>query len=672
MKKNKYLSITLTAIACVFSFSAPAFSQTQTVVAPEVIPPMPTAADFAKANAKSFAISPDGKAIAYILPYGVASKVAILNLETNKIITANLGSDVKTRRVFWGNNKYVFADVSMTGAVGKADANAKNMREFYRTISIARDGSTTAILLSNTELKYNSRFPIEHSRLDDEDSALLGARVLDDTFGSTGRIDKLENINFVRYAIYKVDLRTGLGKEHEHGTGETSDWGLDAKGNAILRIDSNDTAKTETYFVRNGNNWNKLKEFKISDKEPTYVLNGIIDSTKALLIDTKSEVQKAYFLNLTNGDLTEAFPEEKRSVSSVTLDPITRQPVRIFFEAYDLQQRWLDEGSAKMQAALNNTFKGKEVLIASRSADKTKMLVSVEDGSSLPKTYLFDSVRNTAESLIDPIASIENYKLGSRTLKEFKARDGQIVPVIITEPAYKKMVNRPAIVLPHGGPQAQDSTGYDDFSQFLASRGYVVIQPQFRGSEGKGKAWEKAGHGEWGGKMQDDVSDAVLWAISNGWVDKNRVCIAGASYGGYAALAGATITPELYACAISLAGVSDLGTMQAYANSMTSSLSYWEKHMGLTRFDTEKIRAKSPAYLAKNVRGPILLIHGKDDTVVPLIQSRQMAKALKEAGKPYEIIELEGEDHWLSREPTRARFFAEMERFLKPILKPEM
>jgi dipeptidyl aminopeptidase/acylaminoacyl peptidase len=214
------------------------------------------------------------------------------------------------------------------------------------------------------------------------------------------------------------------------------------------------------------------------------------------------------------------------------------------------------------------------------------------------------------------------------------------------------------VVLVHGGPAASDAPGFDWWSQALASRGYAVLQPQYRGSTSVGEAHLEAGFGQWGRKMQSDLSDGVRDLANKGVIDPRRVCIMGASYGGYAALAGAAFDGDIYRCAVSLAGPADLPAMRAYERDLHDgaknvTLRSWDRFMGAASPSDPALDAISPARHADKVSIPVLLMHGQDDTVVPYDQSHEMAQALKRAGKPVEMITLKGEDHWLSRSETR-------------------
>ena len=199
-------------------------------------------------------------------------------------------------------------------------------------------------------------------------------------------------------------------------------------------------------------------------------------------------------------------------------------------------------------------------------------------------------------------------------------------------------------MLPHGGPAAHDDAGFDWCAQAFASRGYAVWQPNIRGSDGFGTALRNAGFGEWGRKMQTDISDGVAELVRQGLVDGHRACIVGGSYRGNAALAGVTVQQGLHRCAVSVAGVADLSAMLLWENGryQSDALRYWRRFMGAKgRRDAARADA------------PILLIHGKDDTVVPIEQSKAMQRALERAHKPVKLIQLESEDHWLSHEQTR-------------------
>lgn len=234
-----------------------------------------------------------------------------------------------------------------------------------------------------------------------------------------------------------------------------------------------------------------------------------------------------------------------------------------------------------------------------------------------------------------------------------QVNDGRGMSGVLTLPPGRPAKNLPVILLPHGGPRSQDEPVFDWWAQAMASRGYAVFQPNFRGSTGFGRAFEQAGWGEWGRKMQTDISDGLAALAKEGIVDPKRACIMGGSYGGYAALAGVTLQQNIYRCAVSVAGVGNVAKLVAtkWRESGGSSFlnRYYHQQIGTGR----DYAAISPVNLAAKADAPVLLIHGVDDIVVPFDQSSDMAAALTRAGKPVEFVKLPGEDHWLSRGETR-------------------
>ena len=258
---------------------------------------------------------------------------------------------------------------------------------------------------------------------------------------------------------------------------------------------------------------------------------------------------------------------------------------------------------------------------------------------------------------------------------EFTARDGTMIPSIATFPVTGSPGPYPTIIMPHGGPASYDRIDFDWMAQFFANRGYLVFQPNFRGSSGFGQAFESAGDGEWGRAMQDDLTDALDYLIAEGVTDPERVCIVGASYGGYAALAGGAFTPEKYACVVSIAGVADLEEMldqvRRESGRRYGRLAYWEQSIAAGEANDDRLDEVSPVQFAEAFQAPVLLIHGKDDTVVPIRQSERMDRALRRAGKQVEFIKLDGEDHWLSTGETRIATLRAMDEFVRRHAPPD-
>ena len=251
---------------------------------------------------------------------------------------------------------------------------------------------------------------------------------------------------------------------------------------------------------------------------------------------------------------------------------------------------------------------------------------------------------------------------------KYPARDGTQIPGYLTRPPGQESAQHlPLIVMPHGGPIHRDSWEYFFLQQFLVSRGYAVLQMNFRGSSGYGHDWFHAAHQDWGGLTYDDVIDGARWAISTGIADPKRVAIVGWSFGGYIAELAATRNSDLFKCAISIAGVSDLKWLEA-AFRNTGSLEVARQQIGT---NSDKLSADSPRRHAADIKIPVLLIHGSTDPQVDVDQSRAMAAALAKANKPYEYIEIKDADHQIRRKDDRIRLLQAVEKQLSAVMSPQ-
>ncbi len=335
------------------------------------------------------------------------------------------------------------------------------------------------------------------------------------------------------------------------------------------------------------------------------------------------------------------------------------------------QVHWLDATAQHRQEVLDRSFPGRAVETYGWTVDGTKVLARVESPSSAPVYYLIDFTSHRADIAAEEYPALADVKLGELKQLTYKARDGTDIPAYLTVPPERAAGPGPLIVMPHGGPNERDYPTFDWLVQFLVSRGYSVLQPQFRGSTGFGAAFERAGYRQWGGLMQDDVTDGVRAMIAQGIADPHRICIVGMSYGGYAALAGAAFTPELYACAISVNGVSDLRALLSEttpqpaigAHVISAASSVWRERIGSV--GDRLLDTKSPIHAVAAVKAPILVIYGNSDGVVPIEQSIRMSQALKEAGKKVELVKLPDEDHWLSHTASRIQMLQAFEAFLR-------
>jgi dipeptidyl aminopeptidase/acylaminoacyl peptidase len=336
---------------------------------------------------------------------------------------------------------------------------------------------------------------------------------------------------------------------------------------------------------------------------------------------------------------------------------------------------FFDPAIGQSWQAIVRAFPNERVLLESASNDFGKVIVRVEGERDGFGYQLVDLTTHHAEGLGDIYEGISKpFEVRQVT---YAAKDGLMIPAYLTLPRGKPAQQLPLIVLPHGGPAVRDTTDFDWWSQALADQGYAVLRPNYRGSD-LDRAFLTRGFGEWGRKMQTDLSDGVRYLAREGIADPARVCIVGGgSYGGYAALAGVSLDPGVYRCAVSVAGLSDLHRQLSWVNQRQLSAGanraqrYWDRFMGVSGSDDPTLEAISPLKHVDAIKVPVLLIHGKDDTVVPFEQSELMYEALRNAHKNVELVPLKAEDHWLSRGATRLQMLEASIAFLRAHNPPD-
>jgi dipeptidyl aminopeptidase/acylaminoacyl peptidase len=321
--------------------------------------------------------------------------------------------------------------------------------------------------------------------------------------------------------------------------------------------------------------------------------------------------------------------------------------------------RWLHPAMEKMRGDIATKIKGGEPRIVSLSRDRSVAIVHAGGADAPGGYFLYRAADGSMEFLGVNNRAIKMARLHPVRTIRYKARDGLEIAAVLTVPRGKKQ-NLPLIVMPHGGPFARDTEEWDWWTQFLADRGYAVIQPNYRGSSGYGTPFTEKGKGQWGLAMQDDLNDAVLALAKEGVADPKRVCMVGASYGGYAAMRAAQRDGKLYKCAVSYAGVSDLNRMLNHDGGFlgAGARSDWLK---MQAPDLKKV---SPVNFAEQFSIPMLLVHGKKDRVVPIAQSRVLAQRLKGAGKNAIYVEQPLADHHFTRREDRLEFLNALAAFL--------
>ncbi len=635
--------------------------------------PPPPAEHFAmEPNLDLIRLSPDGQRVVQDDRRNGQVRLVIWQIDGAKVLrVVDIDPNNKLRGLQWADDQTVLLTVSVQKSMPCTHQLNKYCNiEWFRTLSIGVDGSGPQILLLNdadrrwvagsTMLAARTAAPGKATMstfdfIASKQHGTVGTRLNESARGRSGWVN----------SVFEVDLKSGKGRLLEAGTNYTQDWAVDAGGAPVARTEWLPERESFTLLVKRGGSWHKI--YEESRSEPLGLAGLTADGKSVVLLGPIGDGRsRAWAMPIDGSPHSVLYEEPEGTVTSAWTDDDTHAVVGFYTGGLSPTTRWIDPKRAPQFKSLANAFPGRRVTEIDRSRDGERMLAMVDSPERPPVYHLVDFGKGRADVVGDAYPPLANAKLGETRDIGYAARDGTTIPAYLTLPPGLGPKNLPLVVLPHGGPHSHDDDSFNYMVQFLATRGYAVLQPQFRGSTGFGDAFMRAGYRQWGGLMQDDVTDGVRHLIEDGTADPKRICIVGGSYGGYAALAGAAFTPELYACAASIAGVSDLPTLlqesKVEFGSESDAVNSDEETIG--RGSDPQVIAKSPARAAANVRAPILLLHGLDDSVVPVAQSERMEKALRAAGKPVTFVKLAGEDHWLSRADTRLQVLKELDKFL--------
>ena len=612
--------------------------------------PAPIEAYAALPAIESVSVSPDGSTLAYIRRSPDGDTVVAQARTGEALVTIDI-SDRVARGVFWASPDHVVIEstvqekLAFTTSVQdylQLDIVNVRTRRVARALRSADHGILTASFGPATVGTYRGR-PVMYLRT-----------------------ITVEN-NAYTYDVYRVDLDDGRGRLHQTGAEDTSGYVIRPDGEILARTTYDRTSGLWRLLARRGGNWSELLSRRSLLDRPVILGFGRTDET-VLLSEDREDGPVLVEISLADG--SEVMQHDNSGADSIVRDGaghmvgIARQGLTRSYSLFDPahQANWdrLVQGLA-----------GRELFLTDGDDDLSVMVFRAEGAGEPGSTYLFDAERQSVNLIGRERPNLAATDVAEVSAVRYTAEDGLELMGYLTKPSGREARNLPLIVLPHGGPAARDEAGFDWWAQALASRGYAVFQPQFRGSEGFGQSLMEAGYGEWGRKMQTDLSDGVRYRAAAGMIDPSRVCIVGASYGGYAALAGMTLDEGVYRCAVSVAGISDLSEFLAVErreggrSRFNESLRYWQRFMGVTSDSDPSLVERSPAQLVSQIEGPVLLIHGRADTVVPFEQSEIMERAMRRAGKDVELVALDGEDHYLTFPTTRLRMLTETIEFLE-------
>ncbi|HEX4182121.1 MAG TPA: S9 family peptidase [Caulobacteraceae bacterium] len=593
-------------------------------------------------------LSPAGDRYAFVRMVAAARQLVIVPVASGKATVLGFPPDVKLRDVSWADDNHVL--VTTSGTTHTAGIYTVDNFETEQVLVVPLNGKPSFVVFNG----HNDVAPMVTERygnasIDGHSYGYFGAITLDRAMNNNPVLDHSYS------DLYRVDLDTGAMLRVAKGgvNIDVGQWLVGPEGKILAQ--SSYFARTGAWEINTSSGAVILAGHSLTDGP---ALTGFGLTMDTVLVRTPGAPNSTYRLASISGGAEQAVADGERMV-----EPLFDRRTRIWIGEVlggDAPRVVLfaPERQARLDAA-HRAFAKYHVQLVSYDDKFDRFVVYTDSGDDSGTYWLVDSDKHSVESIGQAYPQVKEPDVGPVRMVDWKASDGLELHGVLTLPQGRAERGLPVVVLPHGGPQARDTLGFDWWAQAFAARGYAVFQPNFRGSAGYGQAFVDAGHGQWGRKMQTDISDGLAALAAQGIVDPKRACIVGASYGGYAALAGVTVQHGLYRCAVSDAGVADLHRMLKYEDARSGydassvALRYWKQFMGAASEADPSLDAISPVQLADRADAPILLIHGKDDTVVPIEQSQQMQAALKRAGKPVEMVIMPGEDHWLSRPETR-------------------
>lgn len=598
-------------------------------------------------------ISPDGRLIALLQENGTDGAVYVKNLETGEDVTARKSPKAYRLSARFVDNRYLLVD-----------------RHFYRFRKL--DGTISAVPYSETQiydLERNKTYGFLEKNRTVNAHPFTPRRIV-------GPSPKPGHVYATAYGsgpsggqsfnLYEVKLSNGRGKLVRRGDENMTPTFLPSPdGQLVVQEDHAIQPRMYRISVHDDDSTHKMLEstalglksldpqgFDQAGEKLFYpVVTGENLTRTILSVSVDDTLDLINFgspvFHKSDVDVSHTLTDFQNVVSGVRFSGL--KPSYDFFD--DAVDKALDD--------LAEQLPDLAITVKSWSKNLDKIVLHMAGAGEAGAFYLLDVPNSSMKRLSSQYPDIPGEKVGQTLQLTYTARDGLEIPALLTRPVggADSDAPLPLVVLPHGGPEAHDELKFDYWAQFLANQGYLVLQPNFRGSDGFGQTFSEAGYGEWGRLMQDDITDGVKHLIDTGVADADKVCIMGGSYGGYAALAGGAFTPDLYACVIAFAPVADLEKMLEYERDYgrrrnNFTFAYWQKAIGHIR-RRDELFAASPVFHADDFQAPVMLVHGNFDWVVPQDQSADMERALKDAGKDVEYYTQLAGDHYLTQRQHR-------------------
>jgi dipeptidyl aminopeptidase/acylaminoacyl peptidase len=601
------------------------------------------------------ALSPDGTRIALVRTTANSRVLYFLSLGDHRLLGRPLGfGNMKLRSIKWADDSHLMIVTSNTSMPMGMEGH---VREWY------------LLNVWDVDQQKMSGYPDPNK----SDSERIMNVLYDDVMVRhiDGRtmlfIPGFYLTDETQPALFRVDLASGSQRLMCEGSNRTEGWLVDENGEIAAEEDYDQKEQLWRMLDRRDGHMREIA----SGHEPIDIpeLLGFGPEPGTLLIGTQEGGDPVWrLLSLKDGTFGREM-NERGTLEAPIEDPITYRMIGGMHLEDTAHYVFFDRKWQSLWHAITDGFADEQVLLISASADFRKVVVQVNGPLHGYSYQLMDMNTFKAQPMGEVYEGLGT-PLDVKRI-DYEASDGLKIPAYVTFPRGKAPKNLPLIVLPHGGPAIRDTAEFGWWAQAMASQGYLVLQPNFRGSPVTIQHLQ-AGFGEWGRKMQTDLSDGVRYLVKQGMVDPSRVCIVGASYGGYAALAGVTLDPGVYRCAVSVGGISDLKRMLQEVNAYSDrERRYWNRFIGVAGVSDPRLLELSPIKHAAQINVPVMLIHGRDDTVVRFDQSSDMYDAMRHARKDVEMMTLKKEDHWLSRSETRLQMLQSSMAFLRAHNPPD-
>lgn len=597
--------------------------------------PIPLEDFFRNPEKTGYSVSPDGTHIAFLQPWKNRLNIFVQKRDGGEAVKITSAEERDITAYFWKNND-IITFLQDTGG----DEN-------YKLFAVNKDGSNLRTLT-----------PFEGVR----------TSVVDDLEDSENEmLISMNKRNPQIFDVYRIDIITGELKMIAENPGNISGWMTDHEGRLRVATTTDGVVTGVLYRKAESDPFVQIMETGFKDDfspllmtfdNKEFYVSSNIGRDKSALYTFNPETKKF-------GEII--FETDEADVGSIIYSKKRKVLTGISYYTDKRHIHFFDAERAAMQKELEEKLPGIEISVSSSDKSETVYIVRTFSDKTTGSYYLYDRGTKELTLLANVTPWIQPEAMANMKPIQYKASDGLTIHGYLTLPAGKEDAkNLPVVINPHGGPWARDYWGYNPEVQFLANRGYAVLQMNFRGSVGYGKAFWTKGFKEWGKKMQDDITDGVRWLIDEGIADPKRIAIYGASYGGYTVLAGVTFTPELYACAVDYVGVSNIFTL------FETLPPYWEqgrKMMYEMIGDPEKDKALleevSPIFHIGNIRAPLFVAQGANDPRVKKEHSDQIVEELKKKNIDVEYMVKDNEGHGFHNEENRFDFYRAMEAFLK-------